>query len=262
MKIDISPDITKDQFFLKDQKILEKIVSLAKLQKKDVVLEIGAGPGNLTQKLALKVSKVIAFEIDKRFKPILSTLPSNVEVHIEDAWDYIQLHGKFRKKKVYNKVVSNLPYCLCEPLLHNLTFLDYDKVILLVPKKFIKTIKKNPIFSSFFKVEKHLDVPKQKFNPQPKTDSAVIELIKLPDPVKHPNLPLFLKQYIYQHEGQKTRNSLTEGIIHFYRLTEEKKITKNEARERIKKSGIPLKILESLPLTSSIYEQIDKNFIN
>jgi len=84
------PDITKDQFFLTDQLILDKIVDLANLKKTDVVFEIGAGTGNLTQKLAKKALRVIAFEIDKRFKPILSTLPSNVEVHIEDAWNFLQ----------------------------------------------------------------------------------------------------------------------------------------------------------------------------
>jgi 16S rRNA (adenine1518-N6/adenine1519-N6)-dimethyltransferase len=254
------PDPSKDQFFLSDPKIIKKIVDLADLKPTDVVLEIGAGTGNLTKELAKKAGQVIVFEIDSRFKPVLSTLPPNVKLHFEDAWDYIQLHGKFRKKKVYNKVVSCPPYSLCEPLLHNLTFLDYDKVILLVPKKFLRTIKENAIFSSFFKFKNCLDVPKTNFDPQPKTNSAIIDLLKLPDPITHPNLPLFLKQYVYQHEGQKVKNSLTEGLIHFYHLTQNKKITKNQARQIITKTAFPQSLLESLPATFSVYEQIDQNF--
>ena len=88
------------------------MIDSADLDKNDVVLEIGAGTGNLTKKIAKRAGRVIAFEIDKKFKPFLSRLPKNSKVHYENAWKYVQLHGKFKKKKEYNKVVANLPYSL------------------------------------------------------------------------------------------------------------------------------------------------------
>jgi len=181
-KLEINPDPLKDQFFLTDDKIIKKIVEFANLERKDVVLEIGAGTGNLTKELAKRAGKVIVFEIDSRFKPFLSKLPKNVDVHYENAWDFVQMHGKFRKKKEYNKVVSNLPYSFIEPFLHNLTFLDYDKVILLVPNRFLKKTEKWGVFGSFFKPKVLLEVPKEKFFPIPGTDSTVIELVRLPYP--------------------------------------------------------------------------------
>src|SRR3989344_4364377 len=234
-KYKITPDPLKDQFFLVDEEVIKKIVDLADLDKNDVVLEIGAGVGKLTGELAKKAGKVITIEIDERFKPLLADSPKNVELHFEDARNFFQLNGKFWKKKEYNKVIANLPFSLCEPFLHNLTFLQYDKVILLVPQKFADKIEDNPIFGSFFKAEEKLKVNREKFYPIPKTNSVVINLIKLPDTIKTKNLSLFLRQFIYKDENVKVKNSLREGLIKYVYLTTGGRLTKNEAKEIVAK---------------------------
>ncbi len=256
----IEPDPLKDQFFLTDEAIIKKIIDFADLDKNDVVLEVGAGTGNLTFGIAQKAGRVIAFEIDKRFKPLLSKLPKNVEIYYENAWNYVQLHGKFKKKKEYNKVVANLPYSFIEQFVHNLTFLEYDKVILLVPVRFLKKTAKWAVFDSFFKAKILLEVPKEKFSPVPRTNSVVIDLIKLPDPIETKNLGLFLRQYIYQHEDQLVKNSLMEGIIKYGKTAYSRKVTKNEAREIIAKSGVPTELLENHPNTPEIYELVGQKF--
>lgn len=259
-KLNIEPDPLKDQFFLTDEEIIKKIVGFANLNKNDVALEVGAGIGNLTAEIAKKAGRVIAFEIDRRFRTFLDKLPKNVEVHFENAWKFVQLHGKFKKKKEYNKIVSNPPYSFIEPFLHNLTFLDYDKVILVVPVRFLKRGPKWAIFDLFFKVKVLLDVPKEKFYPIPKSNSVVIDLIKLPNPTKTKNLGLFLRQYMYQHEGQLVKNSLMEGIIKYARLVHSKKVTKNEARKIILGTKIPKSLLERLPNNPEIYEKVRNKF--
>lgn len=258
LKIKLNP--LKDQFFLTDEGVIQKIIEFSDLKKTDVVLEIGAGVGNLTKEIAKKSGRVIAFEIDERFKPYLSKLPKNVEVHWENAWDFVQMHGKWRKKKEYNKVVSNPPYSFIEPFVHNLTFLDYDKVILLVPNRFLKQTQKWDIFGSFFKAEVLLEVPKESFYPVPKTNSSVINLVKLPDPLESKDLGLFLRQYTYKHEGQLVKNSLMEGLIKYNKSVFSKDITKNEAREIISQKKLPKDLLEEKPATSKIYELIGENF--
>ena len=259
-KYNIIPDPLKDQFFLKDKKIVDEIVRFADLSKDDIVLEIGAGTGVLTKELAKRSGKVIAFEIDRKFRPFLEKLPSNVEVYYENAWNYVQLHGKYKKRKEYNKVISNLPYSFIEPFLHNLTFLEYDKVILLVPLKFLKKIEENEVFASFFKAKVLLEVPKEKFYPVPRTNSVVVDLVKLDDPVKTKNLGLFLRQYMYQHEGQLVKNSLMEGIIKYKRLVYSEKVTKNEARMIIQEKEIDKNLLESHPKSPKIYKIVEERF--
>jgi 16S rRNA (adenine1518-N6/adenine1519-N6)-dimethyltransferase len=256
----IIPDPLKDQFFLTDKNIVRKVVEFAKLEKSDVILEIGAGTGNLTEEIAKKVRKVIAFEIDERFNPFLSVLPKNVEVHYENAWNYVQMHGKFRHKKLYNKVVSNPPYSFIEPFLHNLTFLDYDKVILLVPNRFMKKTEKWGIFGAFFEPKVLMEVPKESFYPVPKTNSYIIDLIKLPDPVDSKNLGRFLRQYLYRHEEQLVKNSLMEGLIKYQKIIFNKMMTKNEARKTVSEKDIPEKLLEAKPGKAEIYETVEEKF--
>ena len=122
---------------------------------------------------------------------------------------------------------------------------------------FVYKIKINPIFSSFFKANILFEIEKQKFYPIPSTNSEVIELIKLNNPIKSKDIKLFLKQYLYKHENQKVKNSLREGIIEYYRMTENRKVTKNNARDIIEKSKISFYLLEKTPDNKEIYERID-----
>ena len=54
----------KDQHFLIDKLALDRIIEYGKLSVSDSVLEIGAGYGNLTEKIAKKAGRVIAIEAD------------------------------------------------------------------------------------------------------------------------------------------------------------------------------------------------------
>ena len=168
--------------------------------------------------------------------------------------------ASIKKKREYNKIVSNLPYSFVEQFLHNLTFLEYDKVILLIPKKFVNKIENAAVFGSFFEVKLLLDVPKEKFFPIPKTNSAVIDLQKLPDPIETKNLGVFLRQYMYQREDKLVKNSLMDGLIDYARLVHTKLLTKNEARALVTKANIPQEWLEKHPSTRGIYEIVEEKF--
>ena len=60
------------QNFLADENVLELIAMHAQLSRDDLVIEIGAGMGTLTQKLSSEVKQVIAIEIDSRLVPLLT----------------------------------------------------------------------------------------------------------------------------------------------------------------------------------------------
>jgi 16S rRNA A1518/A1519 N6-dimethyltransferase RsmA/KsgA/DIM1 with predicted DNA glycosylase/AP lyase activity len=144
--------------------------------------------------------------------------------------------------------------------LHNLTFLEYDKVIILVPDRFLKKSEKWGIFGSFFKPKVLLKVPKEKFYPVPRSDSVLVELVKLSDPIETKNLGRFLRHCMYQHEGQLVKNSLMEGIIKYYKIVDGKNLTKNEARKIIAEKGIDKNLLEKEPNSSEIYEIVEEKF--
>lgn len=103
------------QNFLADPNLLEAIVRDAALAPDDVVLEVGAGEGVLTERLAAAAAHVHAIEVDRALEPVLAPLATRpgVELHWGDAMrlDLAALAPP------PTAVVANLPYAIATPLL-------------------------------------------------------------------------------------------------------------------------------------------------
>ena len=67
----IRPDKRLAQHFLFDPAALDRVVGCAELSGNETILEVGAGVGSLTLRLAAAAGKVIAVEVDKRLLPAL-----------------------------------------------------------------------------------------------------------------------------------------------------------------------------------------------
>lgn len=212
--------INLDQVFMVDTRMVNKIMSISKVNSKDVVLDIGAGVGSLTIPLAKKAKKVYAIEIDESLIPILCrNVPDmdNVEVIIADA-----LNMEYPR---FNKIVSNLPYNICEPFLWRMIHMDFDTAVLTVPKSFSKLLsgekksKINILAENFFNVRVINDIPKQAFHPKPRIISTIICL----KPKKRKTI---MKDIMLQND-KKLKNGLLNILS--------KRTTKNRAKEIIKK---------------------------
>jgi 16S rRNA (adenine1518-N6/adenine1519-N6)-dimethyltransferase len=97
------------QNFLVDRNILDVIERLAELGPEDVVLEVGGGPGILSERLAERVRHVHVVELDRALEDRLREALSrydNVTVHFADALE-LDLAAL---DPVPTKVVANLPY--------------------------------------------------------------------------------------------------------------------------------------------------------
>ena len=97
------------QNFLVDRNILDVIERLAALSPDDVVLEIGGGPGVLSERLAGLVEHLHVVEVDERLEPALRDSLvgfSNVTIHFADALD-LDFQGL---DPAPTAVVANLPY--------------------------------------------------------------------------------------------------------------------------------------------------------
>ncbi|HEX3831266.1 MAG TPA: 16S rRNA (adenine(1518)-N(6)/adenine(1519)-N(6))-dimethyltransferase RsmA [Solirubrobacteraceae bacterium] len=97
------------QNFLVDRNILNVIERLARLSSDDVVLEVGGGPGVLSERLAASAEFVHVVEVDERLRERLEAAVArfeNVALHFADAvsFDYATL------APVPTKIVANLPY--------------------------------------------------------------------------------------------------------------------------------------------------------
>jgi 16S rRNA (adenine1518-N6/adenine1519-N6)-dimethyltransferase len=97
------------QNFLVDRNILDVIERLASPGPEDVVLEIGGGPGALSERLGALVGHLHVVEVDRRLEADLRAVVGdrpNVSIHIADALE-LDLP---RLDPPPSKVIANLPY--------------------------------------------------------------------------------------------------------------------------------------------------------
>ena len=214
-----------DQHFLIDEKVVNKIIEVSELKKDDFVLEIGAGKGALTKKLKCKF---VAVEIDKSFKEDLKSF----NVIYDDVLKVID-------KLEFNKIIGSIPYYISEPLFKKMLKLDFELAVLLVGKNFYdvlldKSSKWNLVCGLFFDVKKILDVPKEAFDPKPRTESVVLKFKKRDKKLSKEEE--IIKEFVLQ-DDKKVKNALV------YSLVRVKGLTKKEAKDIVYKL-VPLNLLE------------------
>lgn len=183
------------QNFIIDTNILKNIVEAGEVTKRTTVIEVGPGIGALTEQLAKKAGKVIAFEIDDRLLPVLADTLSpytNIEIIHEDILE-VDLKAFYASHLMDAEeivVVANLPYYITTPII--LRFLEstlpIDRMILMMQKEVASRLSASPSTKAYgslsIAVQYYMDaeiaftVPKTVFMPQPNVDSAIIKLSK------------------------------------------------------------------------------------
>ena len=184
------------QNFLYDTNLLNAIAKDGDISKDDVVLEIGAGAGTLTEVLAKNSKKVISFEIDKSLIPILTERKNNnpnIEFHFQDFMD-AEIGNLFDGQA---RVVANIPYYITTPIIFKLVdhLEKFKSILVLIQKEVAERFASSKgtkdygvtsvILQSIFDVSIPRVVRKECFTPSPKVDSA---LCKLVPHNKYPNL--------------------------------------------------------------------------
>lgn len=186
------------QHFLKNPHVLERIVQRISPDKDELIIEIGAGKGELTFPLAEKAGKVIAIEKDPSLIAFLQRKKiSNVTIVGKDVLkiDFGEMIKKEKKFKEV-KIVGNLPYSISTPLLFKLLKAEkkFSECLFLLQKEVAERICSQPgskaysplsiLFQVHFLTKLHFLIPPHCFSPPPKVYSALISL-------KKRELPLF-----------------------------------------------------------------------
>lgn len=175
------------QNFLNDSNLSDEILNVANLDKETEVLEIGPGLGFLTEKLIENSKFLTAFEIDDDLIPFLSKKFEKKENFKLIHQDFMEADLKdFFKNKKDVKVVANIPYYITSPIINKL--LEYreniDEIYLMVQKEVAERIASQPHSKNmsllthavqfYAETEYLFTVPKEKFDPVPKVDSAFL----------------------------------------------------------------------------------------
>jgi len=167
------------QHFLIDEKVLDRMVQYGEVTENDVVLDVGAGRGELTVKLAERAGKVIAVEIDRE-------LAEEARKRLKDYDNVEFLVGDVLKLRPsgFNKVVSNPPYNISTKLLEWLIDENVERIVLTLQREFASKLMAKPgstkylyisFLSSLFYDSNIVEfVPRTLFRPMPKVDSVII----------------------------------------------------------------------------------------
>ncbi len=121
------------QHFLNNEEVLDETMRLAEISSKDHVVEIGPGPGVLTERLLDTGCELTTIEIDPDVCEFLRDNFPKLELVEGDA-----LEVKWPKA---NKVVANIPYQISSPLIDVITRTNsIDYVVILVQEEFAERL--------------------------------------------------------------------------------------------------------------------------
>lgn len=227
------------QNFLTDTNILQKIVDTADIDDQVNVIEIGPGIGALTEFLAERAAEVMAFEIDHRLVPILAdTLRDfdNVTVVNEDILkvDLEQHIQNFKNPDLPIKVVANLPYYITTPILMHLieSGIPFSEFVVMMQKEVADRISAQPNTKAYgslsIAVQYYMTakvafiVPRTVFVPAPNVDSAILKMVRRPEPaVAVEDETFFFK--VSKASFTHRRKTLWNNLTGYFGKTEEVK---------------------------------------
>ncbi len=181
------------QNFLIDANVIHKVLDRAAIDEDTAVIEVGPGIGSLTEQIAKRAGKVVAYEIDQRLVPVLNDTLSpydnvtiiNEDILKADVGTMIEEDlGTFKEVVV----VANLPYYITTPILMNFLMkkLPIDRYYVMMQKEVGERISAEPGTKAYGSLSIAIDyytdaktvqnVPKAVFMPAPNVDSIIVEM--------------------------------------------------------------------------------------
>lgn len=219
------------QNFLINPDVISDIIKFSGVTKDDVILEIGAGAGFVTEELVKYVKKVIAVELDEEaIKELQKLKCDNLEIIHNDILktDISSLAGE----KV--KIVANIPYYITSPIIAHLLgeIDDLDNknrnsitdIILMVQEEVARRIVATPnspskqyglltILSQFWAdCEIVRLVGRKSFYPAPKVNSALVSMKIRKEPLLKLNDYKFFRRVIKAAFSQR-RKTLKNCLV-------------------------------------------------
>lgn len=178
------------QNFISDNNLLASIVRDAGVLEGDIVIEVGAGAGTLTEELAKTAHEVISFEVDTSLTETLQNLEEshdNLKVIFKDIQKVTkeEIHA-LTNNKTY-KLVANIPYYITTPII--MKFIEdenCESITVMVQKEVAERIASSPDKGDYGAIAAAIQVvgevklarvvKRGNFYPVPKVDSAVLTI--------------------------------------------------------------------------------------
>lgn len=197
----LAPSRALGQNFVVDPNTVRRIARLAEVGPGDRVVEIGPGLGSLTLALAETGASVTAVEIDRGLVEVLRTdvlVGTGVRLVEADAltvdWTDLLDGGPWA-------LVANLPYNVATPLV--LDLLDHvpviERMLVMVQREVAERLVAPPggrdsgvasVKVAYWAEARVVGrVPASVFLPRPNVESALVRLVRRPEPAVDPSVP-------------------------------------------------------------------------
>jgi len=182
------------QNFLHDQNIINKIVSAIAPRPDDAMIEIGPGRGALTFPILDVVEQLDVIEVDRDL--IQWWQEKSIEKLTIHAVDVLEVDLCALKKDKSLRIIGNLPYNISTPLLFHLFqhldcisdmhfMLQKEVVERMVAQPGSKTYGRLSVMTQFYcQAQLLFSVSRHAFNPPPKVESAIVQLVPNPEHIK------------------------------------------------------------------------------
>ncbi|TVQ33568.1 MAG: ribosomal RNA small subunit methyltransferase A [Phycisphaeraceae bacterium] len=191
------------QNFLIDHNLLNKLVDAAGVGSGDVVLEVGPGPGQLTEALLSRGAQVVACELDDGLSELLEDRLADTAAGRLTLirGDCLESKTRLNPRLVSAlcgrpfKLVANLPYGAASPLMLTLLLKHPECASLhvTIQKEVAHRLAAPPgsrdygelsvIAQSLATIERIADAPPECFWPRPKVTSAMISITRRAQPL-------------------------------------------------------------------------------
>src|SRR3954452_11143763 len=207
------------QNFLAGPDLLDAIVRDAGLATEDVVLEVGAGEGVLSERLAAAAAHLHTVEIDRRLEPALAPIAAlpNGDLHWADAMK-LDL-GLLQPAPL--TMVANLPYSVATPLLLRTIeqLPSLRRWTVMVQREIADRLRAAPgnrtygspsaVAQLACEVELLRKVDPAVFKPRPRVDSAILRLRRTGTGADEPTRALV--RAAFAHRRKSLARSLEHG---------------------------------------------------
>ncbi|MBW1696766.1 MAG: ribosomal RNA small subunit methyltransferase A [Deltaproteobacteria bacterium] len=233
------------QHFLTEMATGESIVSASKIDKEDIVLEIGAGLGALTVPLARVTKRVYAVEVDFSIVPLLETVFNSYGIKnvtiIDKDFLKVDLGEIARDENRRLTIIGNLPYNISSQIIIKLISSRHliNRCILMFQKELAQRIASLPGSKTYGRISVMLqyyatirpikEIDASCFYPKPKVNSEVLEIIfKNASLLKARNEAIFSQvvKASFSKRRKTIKNALTGSLL-FGKADDAKKILEN-----------------------------------
>ena len=195
--------------------VLQRILIYASPTSKDIVFEIGTGPGNLTRILCEKSGRVISYELDERMHELAKNNlagVNNLDIILGDA---------FAQNPKFTILVSNLPYNYSLRFIEWIIKQRFKKAIVTLQKEFVEKLIAKPgseryrgisvVAQANLSITLLEEISPENFDPIPHVSSIIISL--KPKTKRMDLKALKFVKILFSFRGRKLSNALKKIIV-------------------------------------------------